>query len=794
MADLPSVADIEKTASYMGDIDTFVSSPYETFVDSDGNTRKTLEGIISGAPSGSKSGTVQVSDYYEAGDEYLEQAWNRMVVDIEDETSSNYGKRNITIGKNPKLNSNGVWDQFEPVQIPSNVTVDFEFVQINWVNSDTNAVYRRTRGMFEAIGGTDYIATTVASDIAEGSDTITVSDTTDFTVGGYAFLSIYNNQDQLTGQYPILYGMGKVLEINGNDIRLDFKVQWDVTLSQQDSATLLPFDKDDVPQNITVKNFYTDDNQMYEVRSTPPDTGDAIQPDYVIGQFLFSFCDDVHVETVIGKNYICPLVMFREYGSNCSAKNVQGYTPRALGAGEGYVIQWTRGNQSDSYNIIGYETRHVHDITGGDNHRAVRLRDYTSTELSTPRVSFLLHGRYESNIYYEDLVGSKHGFGAGFTGGGDGFGNWIKNVKMTEFDLAYIEGRGVIGEWCLSGKVREMENSVYAEKVVLDNFDVVVGDPTPWARETRLSSPIDQNGLYVTGASKLRLGSVTGFDNFIVDGSCRLATGGSTRNLITITDVKKTVIDGVCDNQAFKITGGSEYFEAKPSLSAVFPNALGNDGFVSASSITSSELTVRLSGSWQSSYTGGSTHRPMKFQIGSGSTYTIHLTMENLELTGNWNGGGQVLNDLTLKGYMNKCRFDNLSPPNFVNGSFVRKPWPSTFKAEGNRYTDESRNYDNVNRMFKKRVDFGNIASGAESGVVVWSQGDGGDLGWLDLDQDAYINVGIDGSTYGVPQDIQWLSFINKQASPSILAARCRNFKATTQGIALEMVFTYSIV
>lgn len=719
--------------------------------------------------------TFYLSDY--AGTSlYIEDAWAVLLATMP------MGYKTIVIDANPN-SADGGWLIRTPCRIPNDCTVDYGYTLITWDNESTTPVTKRVTGMFYAIG-TVTSEIDIASDIAEGSNKVQLTSVTGVEIGDYLNVEIVNAADQTntTTIYPIIYDFAKVLDISGTTVTMDTVINWNIVLADQDSAKVKLVKNADCVKNIVVKNFRVVDDGAYVVHSTPPRLDDPAQPDYVIGPLFFQYCDNVHVIDAHGSYLKCPLVQFREY-THCSVDLLYSYYPLAINSGEGYTVQMSRGSHGLEQRCGGYRTRHVCDFTSGFDLVMRDCWDDTPVGEVQPDTlaSFLLHGRFESEVTMSRLrTKNAIGLGAGFD-----FGNWIKNWSLCDdSSIGEIKGRGAVGVCSIRNSyVGTISGTSFWEKIVLQGSSANLGLLT-WARETRLPSPRFDNGIYVTAGSLFRASEIRGFDNFVIDDTSFHRVGGAVSNQVQLIDVASTKLGGEHYNCAYKMRGTSAELIESQNLHMEFPNDLGNDGAISASAITVSEIRVTMSGR-KNSTSASPLHRPFKFQQGSGIVYNIKLDISGLKITGSWSGGGQVSNLLTVEGVATGNLYEGLSVPTFADVSTnLRLPWPATFRSYNNYHTDESRNFDNVGRSYLATVDFGIVASNTEQGVVLSTPG------WMDVTQPAHVNVCFSGI---VPANVSLISAVRD--SPVGLIARLRNLAATSQNIgSVTLAVNYSVI
>ena len=629
--------------------------------------------------------TLQLSTY--AGtDNTVDEAWALLLVDVPD------GYCRIVVDANPNTVS-GAWEIELPVAIPSNCHLDLGHTLIEWTSTATGTTTKRVTGMFNAIGAVTGTAN-IAANITSGDNVITLNTVAGISVGDYLNIEIVNNTDQTTGMFPIIYDFAKVVAIDSLDVTLATIIDWEIDLLDQDTATVNIVTDANCAKNIVVTGGNFLDSGAYVVHSTPPITTDPEQPDYVIGPLFFQYCDNVYVDSCYGKDLKCPLVQFREY-TNCAASNIYSNRPLAVSAGEGYTVQMSRGNRGIQYRIGGYYTRHVCDFTSG---HSLIMKDCWDDTPDTTRVSFLLHGRYESKIKMIGLKGSRLGMGAGFVE----FGNFIKEWQLLESNVEEFSGRGAIGICSIRNtRIGYTYGSLYFEHLTLDNAIVETGD-TNWNRETRLSSPIIGNGLYLSNSSRVRAIQFKGFDRVVYDSTSMHQNGGGTTDFVIVDGVSDLVLDGQHINKRYKLINGCEKLTVEDTARFEGPNSTDSGGFIHVTDLTGATFAATISGIMDSAYVGASYNRPFLFEQGTGTAYTLNLQVSKLKCTGTWDETARIVNDVTLVGTCIGNSFEGTSSINYIDDPLTgtRLPFPSTFRCGHNYYADDTRNYDNVNRTF----------------------------------------------------------------------------------------------
>ena len=656
---------------------------------------------------------ISLADFYVVGDTTLTQAWDRMITSIGIVDSNTSKPTTIYLGKYPGAAS-GIWPHNAPVQIPNGYEVFGGLVE--WIGTDTGVVYKRSRGMFEAIGSTVATPVAITADIAEGANILTLASTAGMSVGDFVNIELTNVVDQTTGIFPLIYTFAKITEVTATTIRVNTTIDWAIdraAILLADATatfTVTHYAKEDVPTGIRVKNVHILDSGVW-VDAGSRSTANPEQPDYVIGPFYFQYCENIQVHDVYGKNLKCPLVQFREY-TDCLVADAYSEYPLAISAGEGYTVQMSRGCRGTQLRIGGYETRHVCDFTSGNDLQMIDCWDDTP---DSTRVSFLLHGRYESNIKMTNLKGNRIAMGAGFAS----FGNFIKNWDLSGSHIKELSGRGAIGRSSIRNtEIGYTYGSLYFEHLTLDNGIVLTGD-TQWNLETRLSSPIIGAGLYITNASRIRAIQIKGFPRVIFDSTAIHQNGGVTTDPVIVDGVTELVLDGLHDNKRYKLINACESISVNESNKFTGVNPTSSGGYINVTDLTSTEFSATLSGIMETSYVGGSFNRPFVFEQGTGVAYTLNLQAFKLECKGTWDEAARIMDNVTLVGMCTGCSFATTGSINYYSvGTGFRIAFPPEFRCGNNYYADPARNYDNIDHTFTIAVTQA-ISASSENTVIL---------------------------------------------------------------------------
>lgn len=757
----------------LNDTDLFV-------IDQNGEGKKLQLSLLRGSIGSDTGATFYLSNY--AGSSiYVEDAWAILLATIP------MGYIIIVVDANPNT-VNGSWEMRSPCRVPNNCTLDLGHTLIIWNNQSTTPVTKRITGMFYAIG-TVSSQTTITADIIEGSSVVTVADASSIEADSYIYIDINNNQDQTTtaSQFPLIYMYFKVKKVVGNDVYFRGKINWDVSLADQDTYTVSVVKYVDCAKNITVLNANILDEGLYVAQNVPPRLTDNPQPDYVIGPFFFQYCDNIKLSNLYGKHLKCPLVQIRE-GTRCLAEDCYSDYPLAINSGEGYTVTMSRGSYYFQFRNGGNRTRHVGDFTSvyygvmkdcWDDTEKGDVQPYTT-------VSFYIHGRYDSEIIMDNLT-TKNAVGIA-TGGFVGFGNWLKHFKLTNSRIGQFGGRGAVGDCVIENTdIGEVLDTMFFEKVTFSNVNIATS-LSQIRLEHRLPVVSPLNGAYITNGSKIRFSVFQEFDRVVIEDSCYHRLGGSIVQPVYVNDVKSFTCGGEHLNRRYVLTGGCEKFTLPSNASLNFSNATGEDGAITITDITSDELVVSLNGSISSELAviGTTMHRPLHFKKGTGVAYDLRLNVNGCRIEGLWGGVGKVSNDIgVVSGSAEGNYYEGVAALNyFNNGTNGRLPWPVKFISCGNNYSEEARNFDNVNRTFVTSVDFGLVPANTEQGVVVPPPI------WMDITKPAYVHASFSGI---IPNNADIIAGV--RTTPNDFFVRARNFAATTQNIgAVNVAFNYSLI
>lgn len=466
-------------------------------------------------------GEVRLSNYVEDSDVSLHQAWERMLISIQDPTSPDYNKRDVHVDSCPNT-TDGTWLASAPSKFISGMQVKFS-ARVNWNNTDTSVVYRRQRGMFEGIGTLGDFSTSISQDIQENDNFLYLADTSGLAVDDFINIEIDIGGAQSSGYYPELYWVSKVVGIEGNKVYIDVRIPWVVKFDGTEvlnKVTLV-----NVVSGVTVINPDFLDTSVYVEYV---DKVGQVQPDYVIGPLFFQYVHNVHVQLAKGEKTKCPVVQFREF-NNVSVQDLTVTNPDAIGPGEGYGAQFSRGIYARGKDFVGVNERHLIDFTSVFNYVAENMTSPKTAGTAT----FLIHGRFEAYGRWINCTGDSFSFGAGFT-----FGIWSKGQTWENVHVTDVTGERVLDWRAEKSSVKNWVTRIRTEKVVFDDCDmgvVIIG------AETRLpSNGMEQyldRGCYFNNGTVIGGGEVSGLTRLTISDSF-LRYGGVLQRKLEVTDVR----------------------------------------------------------------------------------------------------------------------------------------------------------------------------------------------------------------------------------------------------------------
>ncbi len=680
----------------------------KAFPDQSGNSSKylTTDGTEPSWEDIPQQPAVLLSRLYQDGDTSLSQAWNRAMSEISTPSSQYYQTNHIVLGKYPG-DASGVWPHNTPVQIPSDFTVSGG--KVEWTNTNETVVYKRQRGMFEAIGATGANPVTINADIAEGDNTLTIASTTGMEVGGYVYISCDTVADQTTGMFPIIYTFAKITSISGNVIGINTKFAWPVdraTILATDSTatfTVTYYAEEAVPKNIRVYDIDILDSGI-AVSHAPRATNNPVQPDYVIGPFYFQYVDNIEVRKCRGESLTCPLVQIREY-VDCAVYDLYSQYPRAISAGEGYTVTMSRGSRGRQYRCGGYETRHVCDFTSTWDGLAEDCWDDTpaSGDAKTDRVSFLVHARYDADIKWVRCNGLRLSTGAGF-----GFGMWVNNMTFDSCNLRALNGRGAVGQTIFKGGSIESLGTYIGDQIIIDGT-YVIAESGYFRLENRPNYvPLSTNGVELRGKTRLRLENVEYFNSFSVGKDVELRNGSATTTLISeILDVKNIIIDGYVERRRFIIKGAPERITIGENAHFWTDLHTTSGGFVNIKDLTVGKIDFTCHGKFETTYVGTDFSRPFVIEKDLGVDFTVNCNITGTRFVGTWDEVSRIVSPgLTVRGTISGNIYEGATAINLMDAPTfgVRQIWPSSVKVHNNWHETEDNNWDNTDHVWTQGI------------------------------------------------------------------------------------------
>ena len=289
-----------------------------------------------------------------------------------------------------------------------NLEVDLVNADVSWTGDyDVYAEFggldldnSRNVGIFYSKGALTGSEETTATVIADGTRVLAVADGTVYSEGDFICLKIkYPRRD------PFVRVVCRVVEINTNDLTIDYTFAWDVT-----SCTIQPVTP---RKNIKIKNFNFTDN-----------SGATVAVNEVCG-VGFSYAHKCNAENVQGENFAFPVVMLK-FVHACKQSYVDGIRPRLDGGGEGYTLQVNEGIFCEADHLTGEKVRHICDYTGG-GYNKVSNSFATKSELSS---QYSFHGMYEHDVEIIDCKQTQGGNSFSIADSGESFGEACKRVTI----------------------------------------------------------------------------------------------------------------------------------------------------------------------------------------------------------------------------------------------------------------------------------------------------------------------------------------------------------------------------
>lgn len=474
--------------------------------------------VISPAAGGD---AVRLSKYAEDTDISLHQAWERMLTSIQNPASPDYNKKDVHVDSCPNT-PDGVWLTSVPSKFISGMQVTYS-AKVNWNNTDTSVVYRRQRGMFEAIGELEDFSTSISQDIQENDNFLYLADVSGLSVDDFINIEIDIGGAQSAGYYPELYWVSRVVGIDGNKVYIDVRIPWIVQFDGTEILNRVTLVSVVSGVNITNPDFLDTSEYVEYV-----DRVGQEQPDYVIGPLFFQYVHNVHVQFVKGNRTKCPVVQFREF-NNVSVQDLIVNNPDAIGPGEGYGAQFSRGIYARGRDFVGVNERHVVDFTSVFHYVAENMTSPSTAGTAT----FLNHGRFEAYGRWINCTGDSFSFGAGFT-----FGVWSKGQTWENVHVTDVGGERVLDWRAEKSSIKNWLTRMRTEKVVFDDCDmgvVIIGE------ETRLPSNgmrqyLDR-GCYFNNGTVVGGGEVSGLSRLTISDSF-LRYGGVLQRKLEVIDIR----------------------------------------------------------------------------------------------------------------------------------------------------------------------------------------------------------------------------------------------------------------
>lgn len=631
---------------------------------------------------------IRLEDYVEQTDQYIEQAWDRFVADIENPSSQNYQIKTIIIGANP-LNSDGKWEQFTPIQLFSDLHVISEGYLIDWVSTDDTVNTRRIRGMWEAIAPDPTVETTITAPINgftnNGETTITVASTTGMSVGGYVEINVNPQVDFLTGVFPRVTRFNQVTEIiDSNNLKIDTPIYWDLPATTG-IADVKFFPEETVPKNITIEGMRFIDTSFQDL---PPNVQ---TPAYVIGPIFFKHVSRTKTIDCVGVNLKLPLVQYNRF-HDVYAQDLESIRPTAREGGEGYTIQCSNGVHAFLENIKGQATRHVWDFTSVSHATAINcIADKPSGFVYA---DYTLHGQAEDHITIINCIGTNWGLDSDTAQ----FGGYTYDIHFMDCDFSGTttprQGLKVKYSNCYLGAWRSTSDGIAAD-IEFDSCRFLSSTEINMLGDTRVDGQNYVRRLVMEGTSRIRCSSVniSGFDSMYLGDEVEFYSAGASNGLITLLDIPVSVNKCRTENVVFSYQGECQDITIGAKLDLTENGATLISAGVRCSALTSSDpVKIKiLPETFMKGKAGETTHKAFLIQQGSGTSTDCELT---------WNGGtfvdledvSALVNTLDYTGTINGVNFGSGGVAYVVSGT--DSLLPSGIVAMTNYYADPSKNFE----------------------------------------------------------------------------------------------------
>ena len=258
---------------------------------------------------------------------------------------------------------------------------------------------------------------------------ITIGDWIQIDLGCYG--TVYNTE----WLSPTWSTVSKVLNINtsNNKIHIEYSCeQWIIPEGDITGTARIVKPK----MNCSVKNVII--NDVTPIRNGHITSGSNVYPasdsHYACAGIGIANAVYCNIENVVHNNGMFSTI-HATWVSHSTFKNIQTYTPRLLGGGEGYNTQCIDCFDMDLIQLKGYKTRHTIDTSGGGY---LRYTDIQSVQSPTSDVQF--HGKYEHDIVVTGLHGDGQGNYLPYVNAGSGteFGNASANVTFRDSEFVFI--------------------------------------------------------------------------------------------------------------------------------------------------------------------------------------------------------------------------------------------------------------------------------------------------------------------------------------------------------------------
>lgn len=427
--------------------------------------RITVADLFQGRSGGSGAGQfVSLSSYVEVGDTCMEDAWERMIVDLGITTNMDAYPVYIWGGDRD-------WNMKRPKRLFSGMTYDGGDRKHTYIATglapeyvDAGTYYYRRYGMFYNRPHDDGIPlrnTYITGTIYDGTRRLKLNSLVDVAVGDYLVVDLYDGgydptrnysgvplangwEGQLHGYHPNYSRICRVEDVRESDntVVIDTSFGWQMAVptwpstkrdgtSYQGLRTTLYedtlwlsegitfntyergpmnnvriFKPNEICKDITLKNLYVVDESTASRVISPSGTERWDNYAAYVCQFYYSY--NTHLENIRAEKLKMGvfLGLYNSLHRFINVSAVDWQTPMV--GGEGYMCNGARGHSHVVRDAFMQGGRHLHDSTGGGH---ILVEGCRSEAPWDGNAEFDTHGRYEHDITYRNCNGDTIGLG-----------------------------------------------------------------------------------------------------------------------------------------------------------------------------------------------------------------------------------------------------------------------------------------------------------------------------------------------------------------------------------------------